>query len=117
MRHRRLRPAITGCEPTVDPPDHYQITSAWHFGNPHPEIRPALRPGQQPTGTSPASWTGRRTNASPSTTNAFRRLSHSFHDWTPSPRSGVNLTLPNLGAIPPMNNLTLLLDALTLMYG
>ena len=48
----------------------------------------------------PASWTGRRTNASPSTTNAFRRLSHSFHDWTPSPRSGVNLTLPNLGAIP-----------------
>ena len=48
MRHRRLRPEITGGEPTVDPPDHCQITSAWHFGNPHLEIRPALRPGQQP---------------------------------------------------------------------
>ena len=41
MRHRRLRPAITGCEPTVDPPDDCQITSAGHFGDPHPEI--ALR--------------------------------------------------------------------------
>ena len=68
--------------------------------DPHTEIRPALRPGQQPTGTNPASWAGRRTNAPPSTTNAFRRLSHSSHDWTPSPRSGVNLTLPNLGESP-----------------